>query len=245
MEDHKTVNLCMKNMLPEWLRPRIVPLSVIVIVLLLLLVGSFVLLPTLRSNPHIVQVTPSDGADGVNPYAPLQIEFDQPIQTASLEQALSLEPPAPLTIEGQQTVTIQPQQGLQHNTTYHLTIDTQVKNSYGRQLQQPVTIAFTTTPYISARIVQPAKDAESIPVNTPLIVDFDRPVISEEQVDDAAQSLQHASTLPQPLTLHTADTTTVEGSGRWLSPHALQFLPAATLAASHHLHRHYPGTGYS
>ncbi len=229
MEDHKTVNLCMKNMLPEWLRPRIVPLSVIVIVLLLLLVGSFVLLPTLRSNPHIVQVTPSDGADGVNPYAPLQIEFDQPIQTASLEQALSLEPPAPLTIEGQQTVTIQPQQGLQHNTTYHLTIDTQVKNSYGRQLQQPVTIAFTTTPYISARIVQPAKDAESVPVNTPLIVDFDRPVISEEQVDDAAQSLQHASTLPQPLTLHTADTTTVEGSGRWLSPTRYSFYPQQPL----------------
>ncbi|MDW8234843.1 MAG: Ig-like domain-containing protein, partial [Roseiflexaceae bacterium] len=68
---------------------------------LILIIVAILAGPLLLSAPQIVRIDPPDGAEMVNPQAPLRIEFSQPVQKDSLVKALRIEPSVDLTIDMQ------------------------------------------------------------------------------------------------------------------------------------------------
>jgi hypothetical protein len=202
-----------------------------------IIAAGFFLAPMLFGNPQVVQVTPADGSENANPQAPLRIEFNQPVQPESVANAISLEPSVPLQvdIEGT-TVLIQPEGGLSYGTDYRLKLAAGVENQFGRTLEQPFELAFTTTPYVTVASTAPPQTTDNVDLATPIRVIFESPIVSEQAIEQAAQNPHHADNMPQPLTLTTDTVGTVTGTGRWLSPTLFSLYPDGGLE---------PGTTYT
>ncbi|NTW01986.1 MAG: alpha-2-macroglobulin, partial [Oscillochloris sp.] len=184
--------------------------------------------PLLMRGPHVLSITPADGSQHANPQAAITITFDQPVQEASLTNAFQLDPPATLStsITGS-TVTIQPSGGLTYGIDYHLTIGT-VKNIFGRAMNLPVSVRFTTQPYVAVTSVGPEDSSTEIVVDAPLSVIFDSPVVPEDQVRAAADDPRKTADLPQPLRFDP----NISGAGQWLSPTEYRFSPEGGWSAA-------------
>jgi hypothetical protein len=201
--------------------------------LILIIAGVFAG-PLILSAPQIVRIEPPDGAEAVNPQAPLRIEFSQPVQRDSLVAVVRLEPPVDVQIDVQGNVAlVQPVGGLQYGAEYALTIGAGVRNALGRASEGAQTVRFRTAPYVAVRDVAPADGAADIPLETLITVEFSAPVVSAETVAASADDPRRAADLPQPLTLTIgSDSTAVSGIGRWLSPTRFGFFPEGGLRAA-------------
>ncbi|MBX0328109.1 Ig-like domain-containing protein, partial [Oscillochloris sp. ZM17-4] len=203
------------------LTPRGGLIALAVLAVIGLIGGGVAVGPQLLRGPQVLSVSPADGSDHANPQAEITITFDQPVQESSLADAIQLDPPAAFAASASgATVTIRPEGGLAYGAGYRLTIGA-VKNSFGRQLEQPVSVGFTTQPFVAVAEVGPQDGAKEIAANAPLTVIFDSPVVSAEQVRAAAEDPRQAADLPQPL----AFTPAIAGAGQWLSPTRYVFSP--------------------
>jgi uncharacterized protein YfaS (alpha-2-macroglobulin family) len=201
--------------------------------LILIIAGVFAG-PLLLSAPQIVRIEPPDGAEAVNPQAPLRIEFSQPVQRDSLIAVVRLDPPVDVQVDIQGNVAlVKPVGGLQYGAEYSLTIGAGVRNALGRASEGVQTVRFRTAPYVAVRDVAPADGAADIPLETLITVEFSAPVVSAEAVAASADDPRRAADLPQPLTLTIgSDSTAVSGIGRWLSPTRFGFFPEGGLRAA-------------
>lgn len=203
----------------------IVP-GIIAFIVILLIVAGIVVAPMVLAPPVITNLSLDDNATQVNPQAAIQITFDQWVDPQSLQQAVTFDPPAEFTVEGKQkTVRIHPQGGLQYGASYRLTITSAVKNRFGRTMQQPLERSFTTAPYVQIASFEPTQGAAEIALTQPVMLAFNAPVVSPEDIAQAAHNPAVADTLPQPLHLESDTTGTVAGVGRWLSPMLFGFYP--------------------
>jgi uncharacterized protein YfaS (alpha-2-macroglobulin family) len=208
---------------------------VVTVVALLVAALSVLLGPLALSGPHIVAITPIDGAADANPQAPIRVEFDQWVSPSAVVGAIALDPPTEFTVvqDGAarpwgSAVLIQPKSALRYGARYHLTISNQLRNILGRALVQPLALTFDTAPYVTVARFGPAQDARDVPLNAPLTVEFGAPVVPAEQIAAAAQDSGLADSLPQPLRL----TPETKGVGRWLSPTLYGFYPEGGLRAA-------------
>ncbi|WP_129630087.1 Ig-like domain-containing protein [Candidatus Oscillochloris fontis] len=190
--------------------------------------GGIMVGPQLLRGPQVLIVTPPDGADHANPQSPIIMRFDQAVQAASLNDAIQFEPAAPFTVSVDgPVVTIQPTEGLTYGADYRLTI-TGITNQFGRAMEQPLTLRFTTQPYVAVERVLPDASAEAIAPNAPLILVFDEMVVPAEQVRAAAEDPRLVANLPHPLQIEPP----VEGAGQWLSPTRYSFAPTGGWATA-------------
>ncbi|MDW8148055.1 MAG: Ig-like domain-containing protein [Roseiflexaceae bacterium] len=198
---------------------------------LILIIVAILAGPLLLSAPQIVRIDPPDGAEMVNPQAPLRIEFSQPVQKDSLVKALRIEPSVDLTIDMQGNVAlVRPVGGLQYGVEYTLTVGAGVRNALGRATESARTVRFRTAPYVAVREVSPADGSADVPLETLIMVEFNAPVVSAEAVAAAADDPRRANELPQPLTVTAGnDPNPVSGVGRWLSPTRFGFSPEGGL----------------
>lgn len=198
---------------------------------LILIIAAVLAGPLLLSAPQIVRIEPPDGAEMVNPQAPLRIEFSQSVQKDSLVAALRIEPQVDINIDMQGNVAlVQPVGGLQYGAEYTLTVGVGVRNAFGRATESAQTVRFRTAPYVVVREVAPADGSADIPLDTLIMVEFNAPVVSAEAVAAAADDPRRADELPQPLTLTAGgDPNPVSGVGRWLSPTRFGFSPEGGL----------------
>lgn len=201
---------------------------------LILVIAGVIAGPLLLNAPQVVRSEPVDGAEAVNPQAPLRIEFSQLVRRDSLIAALRLEPPVDVQVDVQGNVAlVQPVGGLQYGAEYMLTIDAGVRNALGRTSEDAWTVRFRTAPYIAVRDVAPADGAVDIPLETLITVEFSAPVVSAEAVAASADDPRRAADLPQPLTLTIGNgATAVPGIGRWLSPTRFGFFPEDGMRAA-------------
>ncbi len=215
---------------PFYLRPRLL----VAAVLGLLVLGLAVVFgPLLLAGPTVVQITPANASQAFNPQSSIRIEFDQWVRADSVAAAVTLDPPAAFSVRSDgKAVLIQPTAELAYGTNYRLTINAGVKNILGRSSAQAQTIAFSTVPYVTVVHVAPTAATHDIALNTPITVEFDRPVVSADSIAAAAEQPALADSLPQPLAL----TPETPGVGRWLSPTMFGFYPEPRLQA---------GTDYS
>jgi alpha-2-macroglobulin len=213
---------------PSKFRPVI--MATIIIAAVVAAVAHFFMVPLFATPPEIVGSTPADGEQGVNPQAPIVVEFSQWVQLHSVAEAITISPHVPLTVEGERdSVTIRAENGLEYGTRYELTIAPGVANLAGNVLEKPFVLSFTTTPYASVVEIMPPAGTSDVALSTPILVTFDTPVVPAEQVDMVAHNPDRADMLPQPLTLTyaqgDAQGDVVPGTGRWLSPTRLHFSP--------------------
>ena len=205
-----------------------VRVGLIAVAIIIVLGGAIVAGPLLLRGPRLISVSPADGSQHANPQAAIIVTFDQSVQSSSLADAFQLDPPAPFTASAAGgTVTIQPTGGLTYGADYRLTIGA-VKNIVGRQFDQPMAVRFTTQPFVTVASVGPEDGATEIADTAPLTVIFDVPVVTEAQVQAAANDPRKAADLPQPM----AFAPSINGAGQWLSPTRYSFSPQGGWSAA-------------
>ena len=105
----------------------------------------FAIQPTVPNHVQLVS-SPLDHAHNVALVEPMQLQFQQPMDHASVESALHIEPATAVTYAWQgNTLLVQPQAGqLAANTQYKLTLDSKAQTTQGRHLDQDQTFVFVT-----------------------------------------------------------------------------------------------------
>ncbi|MDQ4076456.1 MAG: Ig-like domain-containing protein, partial [Chloroflexota bacterium] len=208
--------------------------SILIIVLSLLLVGFLAsglwlvqrgLQPEeARTNPTVVETAPSSGGQASRATT-IEFLFDQQMDRTSVEEALSIAPAFAYGVEWDNEgradhLIIQPRHALEWDTTYQVTIGTEARNAAGRPLEAPAQVEFSTSNVVAVSEVLPAAGSESVGLNQPITVRFDRPVVE-------VTSLEAQEELPQPVLVNPA----VEGIGRWLASDLYGFYPTGDLSA--------------
>ncbi|HEU5097975.1 MAG TPA: Ig-like domain-containing protein, partial [Roseiflexaceae bacterium] len=218
--------------LRPYLRWRYINLLLFALILVAL---GVVLGPIALNRPAVLQVTPADGAADANPTAGVQILFSQWVRPDSVQSALAFDPPVEFAVigsgfprPGPSLVTIQPTGGLRYGAKYRLAIGPGVRNMLGRELEQPLSVAFATAPYVTVARFGPEQGAQAVSLNAPITVEFGAPVVPADQIAAAAEDPRLADRLPQPLVLAPP----AEGVGRWLSPTLFGFYPSRLHAAT-------------
>ncbi len=210
------------------LRAILAALGVVVVLALGIVLG-----PMLLSGPQVVTISPNDSSSDANPQAAIRIEFNQWVRPASVAAALQLDPPVAFQLVESggpftRVVTLQPEGGLRYGTRYQLTLGNGVQNLLGRTMEQPLTLAFSTVPYVTVAQFGPAQGSSDVDLNAPLTVEFAVPVVSAETIGAAAEDPRLAESMPQPLSLEPAQ----QGTGRWLTPTLFSFAPTGGFHAA-------------
>lgn len=101
--------------------------------------------PPDSTPPMLVSSSPEQAATLVTE-PEITLTFSEPVDAASFARALTLipEPERPLTFEWRRTTVRIPLESLRENTTYVLTLDTQLRDQRGVPLREPLSLAFST-----------------------------------------------------------------------------------------------------
>jgi hypothetical protein len=119
--------------------------------------------PRDTTPPSVVESRPSAGDVNVDQGVDVEIAFSEYIERGSFGQALTVTPAldgqAPEVDHDGRSVTISFPEPLRDNTTYIITLDTNLRDVRGVELDAPITIAFSTGPTInrgqlSGRVLQ-------------------------------------------------------------------------------------------
>ncbi|RHX81907.1 hypothetical protein DLM77_00040 [Leptospira yasudae] len=101
------------------------------------------------TSPKVVNSLPQDGSNGVAIDTKITIEFNKPMDIASLYSGISIRPDVPLDFlnvnvsNGDTRFVFTPKQSLVFGTIYTITIPTTVRDQSGNALNQAVNISFT------------------------------------------------------------------------------------------------------
>ncbi len=107
--------------------------------------------PRDETPPAIAESDPEPGATSVRPEA-VRLVFSEYVAPESLPQALSVAPAFDQPLEYDwdgRAVEIEFPEPLRENTTYLLTLGTELRDTRGVALQEPITFAFSTGPTIN------------------------------------------------------------------------------------------------
>ncbi len=167
--------------------------------------------------PAVIGITPDRGEEQLLA-APVTVIFDQPMDPASTASAFSIEPKVPgeVQVKGNQLI-FSPTERLKRETEYRVNVAASARSASGLPLPRPVSFKFKTAGFLQVTDTQPARGAAGVPVDTSLIVAFNRPVAPLGQAGP-----------PLPLII----TPTVSGAGEWITTSIYRFTPAGGLDAS-------------
>ncbi len=169
--------------------------------------------------PGPVTAIQSVGAAG-----PLRMEFPEPMDKASVEEALVL----PGGIEGAlswdgNALLLTPQSPLERDDVYTLTVEKTARTASGDPLTRPLTFRFRITgnPVLSSRI--PGTNTANVNPDTRITLVFDRPMIALAQVGKAGNPQGWEGVKVEPA---------IPGRWHWLSTYAVELIPERGLLAS-------------
>ena len=102
-------------------------------------------------SPDVIMVQPANGSALVPPTRPISITFNMPMDQASTEAAVSLQPAAAVSYEWQdndQMLLLTPEEMLQLETLYELAVAQTARSANGQAgLESPFDMQFTTVPF--------------------------------------------------------------------------------------------------
>jgi uncharacterized protein YfaS (alpha-2-macroglobulin family) len=163
--------------------------------------------------PALVESQPPPGAE-IPLQGPIILYFNQAMQHASVEAAISALPqtPADLAWKDDQTLTFTPQQPLAPHSSLTLMITTTARSSLGQSLSQPIRLTYQTANFLKLAQALPAPGSQEVNPQAAVLAAFDQPVIS---TGSEAPSMPAAFQLePQ-----------AEGHGVWLNGSTYAFYP--------------------
>ncbi len=155
--------------------------------------------------------------------APLVLTFDQAMDRASVQEAITIEPQISGRFEwaADRTLLFEPQDAWERETVYHVAIATTAKSLAGISLRQDVAFHFTTTGFLQVTQAQPANNTTAIAMESTITVMFNRPVVPLVSIADLEN-------LPHPLVIDPP----VAGSGEWLNTSIYVWTPDDGFAPS-------------
>jgi hypothetical protein len=172
--------------------------------------------------PSIVETIPFQGEELLLDQ-PITFYFDQPMDRASVEAALTLAPDASLlgtiTWQDDLTMTVAPADEWLRDAELTFTLAKTAAGSDGVRMADPYEISFQTVGYLEVAEVLPADGQREIDANSLITVIFNRPVVPLVSIEEQTE-------LPSPVTISPA----VEGTGEWLNTSIFVFRPERGLA---------------
>jgi uncharacterized protein YvpB len=124
--------------------------------------------------PFIDQFAPN--GKSIDPATPIQIAFDQPMNTTQIEQSLSISPATPLTFtwsnNGQILVISHPP--LPKNTTYKVALPHGISTQKGGVLESDFNFEFTTLGPIVINSANPPDKAINVAIASAITLNFDQ-----------------------------------------------------------------------
>src|SRR5512136_3258019 len=166
--------------------------------------------------PQVVQVTPAPGEE--QPLdAPLQLVFDQPMDSSSVQAAFTIEPavkgdfswPTPSVMQFKPLG-----EGFKRAVQYAVALKENARSQAGLALEAPVQFHFSTVGFLEVAAVQPISNTTEVAISTTVTVLFNRPVVP-------LTAIENQGGLPQPLTF----VPPVRGKGEWLNTSIYLFTP--------------------
>ena len=167
-------------------------------------------------HPLLVERVPARGEEAPLD-RPLTLYFDRPMDPASVEAALSIEP----GVEGQiswidpATLVFTPKGGWQRATRYRVRLDPSAKSAEGLPLREEVEFTFATVGYLEVTQVIPEPDTGDVAPDATVTVIFNRPVVPLRLVSAPGPEM------PSPLQFDPP----VEGTGEWVNTSIYIFRP--------------------
>ena len=108
--------------------------------------------------PNLVRALPEPSGAALSIDTPVRVRFDQPMDRASVEAALSIDPPAAgaFSWDADNEVRFTPAApGLLRGTTYTVTLTNTARSVAGTPMQDPATWSFYTAPPVAVEAVTP------------------------------------------------------------------------------------------
>jgi hypothetical protein len=129
-------------------------------------------------HPTIVASEPEQDADSVPLASPIILHFSTLMDTASVEEALTIVPALAVTPTWSgEVLTLVPDERLEEGVRYTLRIGEGAHDNAGTPLDQPFALSFQAVRSgLAATTVFPADGVEGIAVSTPIALVFDRPL---------------------------------------------------------------------
>ena len=180
--------------------------------------------------PVVIRATPGDGTTGMPVDGTIEVSFDRLMDTASVEVAIRLDPPASLRASWTgETVRLAFDSQLRFGTAYTLTIGALAADTGGNRLRDAFTLHFSTVAAGLAILETVPRDgASGIGIRTAVAVRFDAPI----DPDTARRAFRITPSVNGELRVISIDddrTPASAGSGR--EPDTLLFVPDDPLAA--------------
>ena len=151
--------------------------------------------------------------------SPITFYFNQPMDQASVEAALSGEPrlSGNFSWQDDSSLTFTPDSAYQPGTSLTINIATTAQSSKGMALLQPIELSYTTSGYLNLVQSLPTDGAVEVNPTSAIVANFNQPVVSLG-ADPAS--------LPQGFTLEPS----AEGQGEWINTSTYIFHPEPGLA---------------
>jgi hypothetical protein len=132
-------------------------------------------------HPTVVASQPEPDAADVPLASPIVLEFSTLMDTASVEDALTMSPDLELTATWNgERLTLAPVERLVEGTRYTLSLDEVARDSAGTPLERPYSLSFRAVRSGLAATVQfPADGTEGISVSSPIALVFDRDLATD------------------------------------------------------------------
>ena len=174
--------------------------------------------PPQPQPPALVETDPLQGAQ-IALESPLTFYFNQPMDKASVEDALSGEPglSGNFSWQDDSSLTFTPDSAYLPGTSLIINIATTAQSSKGMALLQPIELAFTTSGYLNLVQSLPTDGATDVNPTSAIVANFNQPVV--------ALGADPAS-LPEGFALEPS----AEGQGEWINTSTYIFLPEPGLA---------------
>ncbi len=180
--------------------------------------------------PVVLRTIPTDGATGAPLSGSIELVFDRLMDTASVEAAIRMDPPASTkAIWRGSLLTIEFETELRPSTTYSLSVGADAADTGGSTLGVPFTTRFVTAGSgLEIVAVVPAAGVAGIGIDTPIAILFNAP-IAGETAGTALQITPNVDGAVRTLRLEGATIDTQTGSPT-APPDTLVFVPSQPLA---------------
>jgi alpha-2-macroglobulin len=176
--------------------------------------------------PALVETYPPPGAE-LPLSGPITLYFNQPMDTASVEGALSGQPnlSGHFNWQGNTKVSFTPDAPFLPGSDMALRLDSTARSQQGMALLNPLTLTYRTVGFLELAQVLPEAGSMEVNPTSAVVASFNRPVVPL-----GAGSTPDGSNLPPAFTIGSTTDLNPSGFGEWINTSTYIFYPEPALA---------------
>jgi alpha-2-macroglobulin len=182
--------------------------------------------PATPLPPALVETNPPPGAE-LPLSGPITLYFNQPMDTASVEGALSGQPnlSGHFNWQGDSTVSFTPDSPFKPGTKLAINLSSTARSQKGLSLLNPLTLNYQTVGYLELSQALPEPGSIDVNPTSAVVASFNRPVVS---LGSASTSGRNQA--PAAFTISSPGDPEPSGNGEWINTSTYIFYPEPALA---------------